>query len=199
MTVNGEQSTVNGELLFFRSDIKRYFLVIREGADLFCSKCKKVLGLGRPVYLHKSYSKILPFKKGWFCSHGCRSSSKTRDQDEKLTALLSMIIPDHAKLISDWPVELKDAKDVTVWDSHKLQSDKTKDNTIHAGRESIAGGKIGDPKFLDHNKEANKQLSEPEFKEILKLEKKKKPALPKHPEDKNVRMEGRDISKSKRG
>lgn len=160
----------NQILLFFRKDIGRYFIVVPEGFNIYCKKCGKVIELAENVYIHKSYSKILPFEKSFYCSIKCMAGAKNKDQDERYTAILSYLVPQNAKIIDDFPTEMKPAKNISIFDSHKLESGHTTDNTKYTGRESIGGASIGDPKFLEKPEKDLISLDE-----ALDNEKKKKP------------------------
>ena len=134
---------IKDPLLCFHKLTKTFFYVIPEGMNVVCDVCKSVVEFGDIVYLHSSYSKILPFEKRKYCSTKCVSKARCRDQDEFRSAYLASVLPENVELVGDEPTSLMDGKNISVFQAASLESEHTTDHTVHALKESCEGVRIG--------------------------------------------------------
>ena len=149
------------QLLLYKKDSKEYKLVVVENTIIVCNCCKKVVEIGNTVFIQKAYNRFTPFSKSYYCSPGCLKKRSVGEQDEVVVADLTNTMPDNGKLIDDWPTELTSSRSVDLFQATMLESDRTSDNTIHAGRDSIKGARIGN---LDFKKKDKRTLKADEIK-----------------------------------
>ena len=105
-----------------------------------CSHCKKEIIAG-PAYLCAAWNNHLP-QINVYCLQHVIKRPKGRIEDNFPVAVVPFK-PARAVKVFLTPHQLTNASDCSVFNVSKLKCDKTKDNTIHAGRDSLEGATIG--------------------------------------------------------
>lgn len=155
------------------------FIVIPEDEYILCSACGKTIELGATIYVYKAYSKVLPFKKEYFCTEVCARKRVDSEQTELNNAICTSVIPENVIFISDMPSMTTYAKEISVFQAVNLESIHTTDNTRYAYRESLEGARIGDVAFIRHKPGKHRYLNDEELCKQLEMHKESKPVLPK--------------------
>lgn len=104
-----------------------------------------------------------------FCK-SCFNKIKTYSHITEYRVILISVPPYDSFPVIIRPPELCNSRNTSVFDIAKLESVKTTDRTIIAGRESIYGAKIGNIDYKRHDAGLNKNLTLIEFdKKISEL------------------------------
>jgi len=145
--------------LMIDKEAMRYKLFVPETDRVYCDKCERICNYGEDVLVVKSYDKHLPFQKLYFCGIGCKYEHKIHiyDQVETVAATVVQHIDKKYEVIDDYPTELKLTK-INLFQAANLESERVIDKTVHAGKESLLGARIGVKDYISLKKE-NKELN----------------------------------------
>jgi len=119
------------EQLFFCNEDKSYYLVCPEDINIFCTTCRKIIEMGKFVFIHKSFSKK-EYVKSYYCQN-CLKRIIKRIYDEMQVAKISSIVPENAIIVAENAPSLKVSTDCfdAALSNKNITSDTTSTKTIN--------------------------------------------------------------------